>query len=243
MNRQEKRRIQKLEQWVNSLSSDKQMIIEQTVSNRTEKRVWALNQAIDTSIAAALSDLHNLSIKEIEEVLKLTNSYLKDSEEFLRKNGENWIMELKKIEPQIKKRIKELRKAGVLKSRGLVELKKEFDVPAKDLDNFWLEVKEEFNVEVSTNTLNDPVKEAKGKKVEKIKIEEPKVEIKKENKLKVLKATIEGQYGTYEKEGTTVKIGDLVFRNEQDVEDYKHREMARFMAELTEILDVMLMGV
>lgn len=55
--------------------------------------------------------------------------------------------------------------------------------------------------------------------------------------------TVKGKYGTYEKEGTKVKVGELEFKNEQDIENYKQREMTRFMAELGEILDVMLMEV
>lgn len=61
--------------------------------------------------------------------------------------------------------------------------------------------------------------------------------------LKVLKMTVKGKYGTYEKEGTKVKVGDLEFKNEQDIDNYKQREMTRFLAELGEILDVMLMEV
>ena len=45
------------------------------------------------------------------------------------------------------------------------------------------------------------------------------------------------------KEGTKVKVGELEFKNEQDIENYKNKEMARFMEELGEILDVMLMEV
>lgn len=252
MNRQEKRKKQRLESWINSLPKDKLMLIEQTISNRVEKQVWAINQAIDTSVAAALFDLQDLSTKEIEEVLKLSNEYLKDSEEFLRKNGEKWIMELKKIEPQIKARIKELREAGVLKSRGLVELKKEFDkVPAKDLSNFWLEVKEEEEEkEAKKKTKTKEVKKVASKKVEKK--EEVKVEAKK--KLEVLKVIVKGEYGTYVKEGNKVKANNLEFNNADDVAKYEKKliaeeeelflkRKAEIHSRLIEFVDVMLMEV
>lgn len=61
--------------------------------------------------------------------------------------------------------------------------------------------------------------------------------------LEVLRMEVKGKYGAYEKQGTKVKKGELVFESEKDIEEYKHKEVARFMAELGEILDVMLMGV
>lgn len=228
------------------------MIIEQTVKNRTDKKIWLINQAIDTSIAAALSDLQDLSIKEIEEILKLSNSYLKDSEEFLKEYGEEWIMELKKIEPQIKARIKELREAGVFKSEGLAKLHKEFEkVPVKDLHNFWLEVKEEEEEkEAKKKTKTKEVKKVASKKVEKK--EEVKVEAKK--KLEVLKVIVKGEYGTYVKEGNKVKANNLEFNNADDVAKYEKKliaeeeelflkRKAEIHSRLIEFVDVMLMEV
>lgn len=61
--------------------------------------------------------------------------------------------------------------------------------------------------------------------------------------LEVLKMNIKGKYGVYEKEGSRVKKGELIFKTEKDIEEYKHNEISRFMAELGEILDVMLMEV
>ena len=261
MNRQEKRRIQRLEGWLNSLPKDKLTIIEQAIQNRTDKKIWLINQVIDTSIAAALSDLQDLSIKEIEEVLKLSNEYLKDSEEFLRKNGENWIMELKKVEKDIKARIKEMLDKGIVKSKGLVELKKEFKgIPTKDLSNFWLEVKEEYGIEVSTNTLKNPVKEDKTNKTEKMKIREPK-------KFEILKkvTTLKGEFDVYQKEGTHVKTEKFEFNNADEIEKCREkliaeeeairerkkkeadeefsRKKAEIFARLNEYMDVMLMEV
>ena len=151
----------------------------------------------------------------------------------------------------IKAKIREYKKDKVLKATALRKLKREFGVSEKVLDEFWLEVKQEKKMpkkesvikdtkekliaseEVTAGMVKQSLGEAKGQAEDKY--------INKD--LEVVKATIKGKYNTYEKEGTKVKVGELEFKNEQDIENYKQREMARFMAELGEILDVMLMEV
>ena len=156
----------------------------------------------------------------------------------------------------IKAKIREYRKDKVLKATALRKLKKEFGVSDKVLDEFWIEVKQEKKA--TSNTAKKEDKIIKTTKEKLIASEEITAGVIKQslgeakgqaedkyiNKdLKVLKMTVKGKYGTYEKEGTKVKVGDLEFKNEQDIENYKQREMARFLAELGEILDVMLMEV
>lgn len=156
----------------------------------------------------------------------------------------------------IKAKIRIYRDQKVLKATALKKLKKEFGVSDKVLDEFWIEVKQEKKAtsntakkedkiikttkekliaseEVTVGLVKQSLKEAKGQAEDKC--------INKD--LKVLKITVKGKYGTYEKEGTKVKVGELEFKNEQDIDNYRQREMARFMAELGEILDVMLMEV
>ena len=155
----------------------------------------------------------------------------------------------------IKAKIRIYREQRVLKSKALRQLIREFGVSEKVVDELWLEVKQEkatnntakkedriikttkekliTSEEITAGVIKQSLGEAKGQAEDKY--------INKD--LKVLKMTVKGKYGTYEKEGTKVKVGDLEFKNEQDIENYKQREMARFMAELGEILDVMLMEV
>ena len=155
----------------------------------------------------------------------------------------------------IKAKIRIYREEKVLKSTALRKLKKEFGVSDKVLDEFWIEVKQEEKATNNTAKKEDKIKDKKEKLIAseeitagviKQSLGEAKGQAKDKyiNKdLKVLKMTVKGKYGTYEKEGTKVKVGDLEFKNEQDIENYKQREMARFLAELGEILDVMLMEV
>lgn len=88
-----------------------------------------------------------------------------------------------------------------------------------------------------------------------LKIETEKPKKKKNEKLLILDKAdslnsnfevvkmIKGKYRMYEKHGNTVKVGDMVFKNERDIENYKKREIERFMLELGEILEVMYMEV
>ena len=155
----------------------------------------------------------------------------------------------------IKAKIRIYREQRVLKSKALRQLIREFGVSEKVVDELWLEVKQEkatnntakkedriikttkekliTSEEITAGVIKQSLGEAKGQAEDKY--------INKD--LKVLKMTVKGKYGTYEKEGTKVKVGELEFKNEQDIENYKQREVARFMAELGEILDVMLMEV
>ena len=155
----------------------------------------------------------------------------------------------------IKAKIRIYREQRVLKSKALRQLIREFGVSEKVVDELWLEVKQEkatnntakkedriikttkekliTSEEITAGVIKQSLGEAKGQAEDKY--------INKD--LKVLKMTVKGKYGTYEKEGTKVKVGELEFKNEQDIESYKNKEMARFMAELGEILDVMLMEV
>lgn len=65
----------------------------------------------------------------------------------------------------------------------------------------------------------------------------------KKNKLQIVSAKIKGQFGSYElKEDGSVRVGEETFKTAEDVEAYKSREIALFMAKLGEILDVMEMG-
>ena len=156
----------------------------------------------------------------------------------------------------IKEKIRIYREQKVLKATAIRKLKREFGVSEKVLDEFWLEVKQEKKATSNTAKKEDKIIKTTKEKliaseevtVGKIKQSLGEAKGQAEDKyiskdLKVLKMTVKGKYGTYEKEGTKVKVGELEFKNEQDIDNYRQREMARFLAELGEILDVMLMEV
>ena len=242
MNRQVRRKNKRIEEWFKSLSQEKYDLIEKVVDVRVREVVNATNKVIDTSFSAALADVYeDITIKEREYILDLAYDYILEAESFLRKYKEGWMDELKKHEKEIKGRIEELLKAKTVKSKGIKILKREFEeVPAKDLSKLWMEVKEELNIKVPVYSLDTDIKKKEVKETEKIKIEEPEVVIEKEvvkeekvkSNLKLVRATIQGEYGTYEKEGNSVKVGSMVFKNENELEKYKKTELAQFEEEV-----------
>ncbi|MDU4429313.1 MAG: hypothetical protein E7I74_19015, partial [Clostridium sp.] len=114
----------------------------------------------------------------------------------------------------IKAKIRIYIEQKVLKATALRKLKKEFGVSEKVLDEFWLEVKQEKKVTNSTAKKENEIKDKKEKLIASEEITagvikqslgeaKGQAEDKYINKdLKVLKMTVKGKYGTYEKEGT-----------------------------------------
>lgn len=162
----------------------------------------------------------------------------------------------------IKAKIRIYREQRVLKATALRELKREFNVSEKVLNEFWLEVKQEKKAINSTAKKEKLIIEPKKKKVstsDKQSLEE--IVIPKEDQcinkdLKVIKkvATVKGIYDVYEKDGSKVKSSKLEFNTPEDIEAYEEKLVAEeeeiFLKKkteihlrLNEILDVMLMEV
>lgn len=78
--------------------------------------------------------------------------------------------------------------------------------------------------------------------------ESAKVETKEENieeprklfqpKLKIKKAVIEGEYGSYEIENDKVKSGEETFNNLKEVDEYKQKEIENFVKRIEEIKSI-----
>ena len=159
---------------------------------------------------------------------------------------------------EIKNRIKELMKARTLKTDAIKILKREYKLSDSAASSLWITVKQENGILIR-NKVGRPKQEKKEtkkkevKKSEKMVIaeEEPKQSLKEEKtergdkgvnkKLKIVKATVKGDCGVYEKEGTRVEIGELVFSTIEEVDKYASDEMAKFKVRVKEIKDVMLM--
>lgn len=169
---------------------------------------------------------------------------------------------------EIKNRIMELIEQKVEKTQGIKILRKEFKgelegQTEKDLIELWRITKEENKINAKNkHTPKKTVKEPKvvsnantSKKEDKAILEsENKAEIS--NKFKILKKviTIQGEYGTYVKDGSTVESNNLKFSNADDVAAYEKKliaeeeelflkRKAEIHARLIEYVDVMLMEV
>lgn len=151
------------------------------------------------------------------------------------------------------------------KDKLLIDLEKKFKLSSNSARQYYYKWKKEFigsneciPKEEKVVKVNKPLPRKNGKfNYDKI-IAEAKEEVKnnaiatvnkateptKKSVLKIVSAKIKGKYGDYElKEDGSVRAGEETFKSAEEVEEYRSREIANFMARLGEILDVMEMGV
>ena len=143
------------------------------------------------------------------------------------------------------------------KDKLIAAIKKTFNLSSNTANQYYYKWKKEFmhsndcvpTEEKKTDTkVNKPLPKKTNKfdfdKVMNKAQEEVKpLEPKKKSELKIKTAVIQGEYGEYVlREDGGVQAGDELFNTPQEVEAYRSREIASFMARLGEILDVMEMG-
>lgn len=228
---------------LNTLAYIVKMDRDKEVNARVDRQVYTINQALETSIAAALFELTDLSIAEVERILKRSNEYMKESEEFLLKYGEDWIMKINEIKPKIKEETLKLLEANNNQADAVKTLKEKFkDIPTKDLVNIFKETKEEWCKRCPAIE-----KENKAKLEEKqaSQVSTPKKQnissteqIDKQNKLFEVvekKMKFKGQYYDYEKDSTGLKVGTEFFRNLEEIEAFRKREEEEFNKMITEV--------
>lgn len=152
MNRQKRRSQNRLLSWVDSLSKDKQEIIEMVVMNRANNLSALRLSELQTDISAAIISLHpNISVNDIQRILVLANEYSKKSENFINKYGRDWIKMIRDKNEIIKKEMKKLYESGVKSQNSIVKSIKKTDkfkeIPQKDIVIIWKEFKTELEGE------------------------------------------------------------------------------------------------
>lgn len=241
----------KLELWEKELPLDKLALIafackrdvDHEVNARVDKQVYTINQALETSIAAALFDFTNLNIVEVEEIIVKSNIYMKDSEQFLFKHGEEWIMKINEIKPKIKEESLKLLDANNNQADAVKALKEKFkDIPTKDLVNILKETKEEWCKKCPTI---DKGNKAKLDEKEDRQASTPKKEYEsnmksidgKNNVFEVVEKRLKfkGEYHDYEKDKNGLKVGAEFFKNLEEIEVFKIKEMEEFEKMISEV--------
>ena len=230
----------KLELWEQSLEPDKLFLIAHAVKTEVSKLDELINTTLDNCYGAAIGDYTDLSIKEIQEIVKKAYEYMEDSKKFINESGLEWMNKIVKVEEDVKQFLRKEMEAGIVKSEAMIKAKKKFDIPAKDISNLWLIVKEEDYPE---KCINNGDNQAKGKIQNKAKSEEKEVKGKtiQEDKKKSAEKMIDkqkedvktnlveiteirkfkGNFGEYEKSNVGVKTGDIIFKDADDIEDSK----------------------
>lgn len=150
MNRQQRRAYQKTIDWVNSLSKDKQEIIDRVVRERAAAMNLAEMVNFQMSFSAALITLHEdkFTMNDIQELVVLANKYA-DDREYIRKYGKDWMIMFEKQREEMKKEMKKLYESRTKSQNAMVKAikaeKKFKDIPQKDIVVVFKELKDELS--------------------------------------------------------------------------------------------------
>ncbi len=133
----------KLEMWEQTLEPDKLVLIAHAIKTEIKNLEDNINFNIENCMGAAIGDFTDLNIKEIKQIVKRSYEYMADTEKYIKENGVKWMNKIEKVEEDIKQFLRKEMEAGALKSQAMAKAKKKFDIPAKEISNLWLIVKEE----------------------------------------------------------------------------------------------------
>lgn len=208
----------KLEQWEKTLPKDKLMLIAYAIKMETDNLVKNIDLNIENCMGAAISDFTNFSIKQIKEIIRKSNEYMDDTSKFIKENGAGYMSKIEKIEGEVKEFLRKEMAAGTLKSEAMAKAKKKFNIPAKDISNMWLIVKEEYFPELCNN---------RGVSVDqslKVHEERKKKAVESQNKAHTEEKEVKGTNSQENKE-----------KNSEKARDTKKEEIKTNLVEITEV--------
>lgn len=242
MDRQQRRRNDRLVNWVKTLSADKQAILSEVINSEIDKKIHATLVTADTAISASLFENTELSVNDVDKILERSKELIKDSKIYIEKYKEDWIMKFKEVRPEIVNRAVELLNKNKSQADGVKILKNEFkEIPLKDLVNTWKETKEAWckaTIPKTTKVVEDV------KKVEKV---EPVVEDKpKEEPIKstltIVNKILEvkGEFNNYKITNNQVVTDDgLEFNSCNDIAEYYKKQFEELNNRINELKQVM----
>lgn len=221
--------------WVMSLSKEECNLMHFLMTENSKIELSLLDEAYVRVLDAYLEE-HNLpytDIDKIHEQIAIEGNITRNYAD----RGEEYIMKIAELKPQIINRYEELKKEGKADKEIMNTLTLEFS-------------------QISTNAVKKTVNEYKRSKVTDKDIEkavesifeEPKSDevVEKDDKasqsnlskekvkttsksLKVKSLIVEDEEGTeYVKENNTVKVGTMTFENEKDVEDFRNTSLKEY---------------
>lgn len=147
MNRQQRRQAKKQLEWVNSLTPEKQKIIDTLIELEVKKTLGLLISQVETCICATIiKNFENLegeiTFEKINELLKDFDEYLVENGKFVRENGD-WKMKVKELEPKLIERIEGLLEEKITQKKIIEMMKKEFtELTSSHIRNAFQQAKE-----------------------------------------------------------------------------------------------------
>ena len=133
--------------WYKGLPVSRKMFIGRFVEQEAIKNDNIVAMIMDKCILAAMDDNTDLSIILMKKIIKEYNDYILEYKEYLDKNGNGGMdmIENIKVREEVKGKMKKMIGEGVEKVKGMAILKKEYNLPAAELSELWIDCKVELD--------------------------------------------------------------------------------------------------
>jgi hypothetical protein len=251
MNRQERRKrdreIEKDKDFVKKLSVSEAKRMNEIIDKITkDKAEQAINLIYGSFISVLVSE--GCSFEEIRKVQILMTEFILDEKE-KTKILEKENVDMTKLQIEVREFMKGLISQGKNRKEVIEETVFKFPKATKNMINRTFgEIDDEkvlddaaaYILEDNKN-IKKAIEKEDAKKIAKEvarQIEKEIEEVKEDKsmpKLKVMKVELEGEFGSYVREGNKVTAGEITFNSLQDLEEYKRREIELFNLKMKEI--------
>lgn len=249
MNRQERRKreraVEKDMSILKKLPEKDLLRINEIVNKLSKQKADEALNILDRSFSAVLVS-RGMTFKEVEYLQDELGEFMKEDQEKLIEL-ERGNIDMAKLQKEVREYIEELIKNGKLRKEIVEEVMFKFPKISKtSANNAFGKIMEELEVKDAAAYILEDNKELKKLLAEdKEEVKVPvvkKVEISKEekevSKLKIRRIELEGEFGTYTKEGNKVVAGEITFNNFEELQEYKKKEIELFNLRMKEIEDV-----
>lgn len=207
----------RLEIWEASLPQDKLVLLTYAVKKEMDNLNDMINKSMDTCYAAAIADETELGVKEIRKIINKAYFYMNDVKKCYEEDIDI-MTKVERFEEDVKQFLRKEMAAGTLKSKAMVKAKKKFGIPAKDISNLWLIVKEE------DNGPGEKLSSEEQKKKQSETMKKKMAEKKEENKAHTEKETSKDVIAQQEEKGQT-----------ESASEPQKKEIKSTLVEVTEV--------
>jgi hypothetical protein len=249
--------LQKAFNWINSLSGERVNFIREYSAWQSKKDLKNAVDSFDRALSASVISVLDVEWEIVEmiqeELIKFVDDDIKKMNENKSLYGglEMAIKKINETEKELVVNINGLIDKGFKQKEMIEKLVMDFPMLSKAMiTNAVKKVRAERvkNTEdAATYILQDnknikkAIEKEDAKKIAKEvarQIEKEIEEVKEDKsmpKLKVMKVELEGEFGSYVREGNKVTAGEITFNSLQDLEEYKRREIELFNLKMKEI--------
>ena len=226
-----------MQKWFNGFTPQQERFHKELIRKIVQDSNEKTEIIIDSCYIGAMLEYLEIELKDCVKIAEIANRNMEETSQYLNKEkGYYDMLKDEKLRSQIRDLAVKMLIQGQVMSNGVVELKKEYKLPVKDLSIIWAEAKEELKKSKEADKeLKEIIKKHKPKEelpyvVTEKEIEASreitvdKIEFKEPNKLEILNITIEvkGEYSTYKKDSQGVYDGNKTFKDIEDLKNYKN---------------------